>query len=65
MLDGPADAYVEESKRQAAYGNDKQNEGESILNFKVFHCTSQDAAHTVSELTANARDPNNLTGWHS
>ena len=69
-----ADLYQEESKRQVNPGpsiNSSQlnsfrgTEGESLLNFKVFHCSSQDAAHTVSELTANARDPNNLTGWQS
>ena len=38
---------------------------ESLLNFRVFHCSSQDASHTVSELTPSARDPNNLVGWHS
>ena len=38
---------------------------DSLLNFQVFHSTSQDAGHTVNELTANARDPNNLVGWHS
>lgn len=38
---------------------------ESLLNFKVFHCSSMDASHTVAELTPSARDPNNLVGWHS
>ena len=65
------DLYVEESKRQVQAVDSGQlnsfrgTESESLLNFKVFHCSSQDAAHTVSELTANARDPNNLTGWQS
>ena len=41
-------------------------QAESLLNFKVFHCSSQDSVHTVGELTsANLRDPNNLIGWHS
>ena len=47
-----------------SYDQDEESKAQQILNFKAFYCSSEDASHSVSELTTTmARDSDNLVGW--
>ena len=56
---------TEESKANYQQPLPSQLAGDAQLNFRIFHCSSQDAHHVITELTNMNRDPLQIKGWQS
>ena len=55
----------EESKVAYRQPLGSHSSAENVLTFRIFHCSSQDTEHIVTELTNIERDPGQIKGWQS